>query len=150
MNEWTDIEQILNFAINEEQAAADFYTKMADRATAPAMREVFEDFAREEQKHKAKLEAIKAGGTFKRAAKQPIDLKIADYLVDVTPTPDMDYRSALVVAMKKEKAAFKLYTDLANSTPDETLKATFLMLAREEARHKLGFEIEYDDMLTDN
>jgi hypothetical protein len=25
-----------------------------------------------------------------------------------------------------------------------------IQLAREEARHKLGFEIEYDDMLTDN
>ena len=150
MSEWTEIEQILIFAINEEQAAVDFYTTLASQAKAPAMREVFKDFAREEQKHKTKLEAIKAGKTLKRATKEPIDLKIADYLVDVRPTPDMDYRGALVVAMKKEKAAFKLYTDLAKSTPDETLKATFLMLAQEEARHKLGFEIEYDDMMTDN
>ena len=114
------------------------------------MREVFEDFAREELKHRKKLESIKAGKTFQRATKEPIDLKIADYLVDVTPTPDMHYRGALVVAMKKEKAAFKLYTDLAKNVADETLKTTFLMPAREETRHKLGFEIEYDDMLTDN
>jgi len=47
--------------------------------------------------------------------------------------------------MKAEKAAFKLYTDLASATDDPTLKAMLLGLAQEEAKHKLQFEIEYDE-----
>jgi rubrerythrin len=53
--------------------------------------------------------------------------------------------------MKKEKAAFKLYTDLATSVSDENLRSVFKMLAQEEAKHKLRFEIEYDEnILSEN
>jgi rubrerythrin len=79
------------------------------------------------------------------------DLKIGDYLVDVEPTAETSYQEALIIAMKKEKAAFKMYTDLAEAAPDEELRALFLGLAREEANHKLRFEVEYDDnILKDN
>ena len=107
-------------------------------------------FAQEEMGHKAKLEGIKAGGTLHPAEQQVADLKMAEYVVDVAPSPDMNYQGALILAMKKEKAAFRLYTDLAASAADDKVKATFLALAQEEARHKLHFEIEYDDMLAEN
>jgi rubrerythrin len=149
MEDRTLIGQVLDFAIGEEIAAAEFYTAMATQAKSRAMRETFEGFAREEKGHKAKLEAIKLSGKSEYNAKQPVDLKIADYLVDVAPSPDLDYRGALIVAMKKEKAAFKLYSDLAAIAPNDTLKNTFLMLAHEEANHKLRFEIEYDDLLAE-
>ena len=54
----------------------------------------------------------------------------------------MNFQDALVVAMKKEKKAFKLYTDLANATEDQGLKNTFLALAQEEAKHKLRIETD--------
>ena len=76
-----------------------------------------------------------------------LDLKIGDYLVDVEPTADMDYQQVLIVAMKKEKAAFRLYSDMAAATNDESLKELLLFLAQEEAKHKLHFEIEYDDVV---
>jgi rubrerythrin len=75
------------------------------------------------------------------------DLRIADYTVEVEPTPDMDYQDALVLAMKKEKAAFRLYLDLADQAGNEELKLLFLSMAQEEAKHKLRFEIEYDDFV---
>jgi rubrerythrin len=108
------------------------------------------DFAQEEMKHKAKLEAIKAGGKLKPAERQVMDMKLADYIVDAAPSPDMNYQGVLILAMKKEKAAFRLYSDLASSTDDENAKTMFLALAQEEAKHKLRFEIEYDDMLAEN
>jgi rubrerythrin len=144
------IDEALAFAIGEEQAAAEFYTQLAAQAQAPAMREVFEGFAQEERMHKSKLEAIKAGGTFKVADKPVADLKIADYTVEVEPSPKLDYRGALLVAMKKEKAAFKLYSDMAARAPDADTRSVFLTLAQEEAKHKLRFEIEYDDLLAEN
>ena len=63
----------------------------------------------------------------------------------------MDYQQALILAMKKEKKAFKLYLDLAASCGDDNLEQIFLALAQEEAKHKLRFEIEYDDfVMTEN
>ena len=56
----------------------------------------------------------------------------------------MPYDEALAVAMNREKAAFRLYTDLSEAVDDPALQALFRSLAREEARHKLRFELEYD------
>ena len=109
------------------------------------MRDVFLGFAREEVGHKAKLLAVKSGKVLLKAKEKVTDLKIGDYLVAVDPGPVADYQSALVIAMKKEKAAFRLYTDLAATTDDAGLRETFQALAQEEAKHKLRFEIEYDD-----
>jgi len=150
MQQWHSIDEVLDFAIGEEKAAAEFYMRLADQAKVPGMRQVLEGFAQEETGHRAKLEAIKAGGTLRPAERQVADLKTAEYVVDVAPSPDMNYQGALILAMKKEKAAFRLYTDLAASAADDKVKAMFLALAQEEARHKLHFEIEYDDMLAEN
>jgi rubrerythrin len=63
----------------------------------------------------------------------------------VEAAPDMDYQQALILAMKKEKASFKLYNDLAAQTDDANVKSTMLIMAQEEAKHKMRLEIEYDD-----
>ncbi|UCE61993.1 MAG: hypothetical protein JSU63_09735, partial [Phycisphaerales bacterium] len=73
-----------------------------------------------------------------------LDLKVGDYLEDATPSADISYRDALILAMKAEKAAFRLYSDLASTTDDANLRAVLLGLAQEEAKHKLRFELEYD------
>ncbi len=93
------------------------------------------------------LQGIKKGKIPAPMAKKVIDLKIGDYLTDVDLEPNLDYQKALIVAMKKEKASFKLYTDLAAVADDENLRSTFLILAQEEAKHKLRFEVEYDDYI---
>ena len=78
-------------------------------------------------------------------------MKIADYTVDVEPTPDMDYQAAITLAMKKEKKAFQLYIALAHLVDDATAQQMFTSLAQQEAKHKLRFELEYDDIvLKDN
>jgi len=115
------------------------------------MRKMFEDFAREEQEHKAKLLRVKQSGKFEPATGQILDLKIGDYLVDTEPVPDMDYQQALILAIKREAAAIKLYSDLASVAPDEDLRRLLLTLSEEETKHKHRFEVEYDDhILTEN
>ncbi len=138
-------EEILNFAINGEQEAHDFYMDLAERVERPAMKKLLTQFAREEAGHKKKLEGIKKGSRSFPYADDVVDLKIADYLVDIEATGDLTYQEALILAMKREKAAFKLYTDLAGLTADKDLKIVFQSLAQEEAKHKLRFELEYDD-----
>ena len=152
MDALDNVEKILVYAIEREIESAQFYTNLAARTENPTMQQVFRDFAREEGGHKAKLIAIKEGKLMPSFAPGKVkDLKIADYVVDVVPSPDMSYQQALILAMKKEKASFMLYSDLAESTDNEQLRGTFLILAQEEARHKLRFEIEYDEnVLTEN
>ena len=143
MTGFNTVDDILDFAIKEEEGAVEFYTGLAAKAS-PEMRGAFEEFAEEERGHRAKLLDVKAGKHVLAAKDTVLDLKIADYLVEVTPSPRMSYRDALILAMKKEKAAFRMYTDLATRTKG-ALRATFLGLAQEEAKHKLRFEVEYDN-----
>ncbi len=151
MKEWNSIDDILDFAIGEEQAAAAFYTALAEKMDQTSTRQVLESFAAEERKHEAKLIQVKEGGAFAPSHHTVPDLKIGDYLIDLEPSPEMDYQDALIVAMKKEKAAFRLYSDLASSVQDKTIKTLFMALAQEEAKHKLHFELEYDDyVLSEN
>jgi len=147
MDRFESADAVLDFAIKEEEAAAAFYNKLALKMEKPWMKEAFSDFAKEELGHKAKLLEVKAGKKLMSAGAKVQDLKVGDYLVEVEPQDDMEYQDALILAMKKEKAAFKLYVDLAASTENERLRQSFLALAQEEAKHKLRFEIEYDDMM---
>jgi rubrerythrin len=151
MDNLTTVDGILDFAIRGEEESVQFYTDLAQKVKRPGMSQIFRDFADEERKHKAKLLAVKAGKQLQPAARKVADLKIGDYLVDVVPGPELDYQGALIVAMKKEKAAFKLYTELAGLIEDASLRDVLLALAQEEAKHKLRFEVEYDQVvLKDN
>jgi rubrerythrin len=145
MKEFNSINDILDFAMNEEQQAVEFYTRLAAQATTSDMRRIFEEFANEEIGHKARLAKIREEGTYDTPAEKISDLKIADFIVSAEVKPDMSYQDALVVAMKKEKAAFKLYTVLAERAPNSEMKNLFLSLAQEESKHKLRFELEYDE-----
>jgi len=145
MSTFGSADEALDFAIEREQEAADFYTDLAGKVKNPDMRKVFDGFSKEEMGHKAKLQGVKKGKRLTQGDRNVTDLKIADYLVDVEPEPGMDYREALILAMKKEKAAFRLYSDLASSAGDAEVRDLFHALAQEEAKHKLRFELEYDD-----
>jgi rubrerythrin len=140
------IDKVLDYAIQKEQDAADLYTMLAGKVEQKHMKQIFEEFALEEVGHKAKLERIKAGEMeFSPPSQQITDLKIGDTLKETPIDGDIDYQQALILAMKAEKAAFKLYTDLAAMADDANIKQVFQGLAQEEAKHKLRFEIEYDE-----
>lgn len=141
------IDKVLEFAIaNEEQAAA-FYAKLAEKARNPQMKQVFQEFVAEELSHKAKLLEIKKGSPLPPLADAIETLGLADNLRedDIDLANDMDYQEALVLAMRSEKAAYRLYSTLADAVRDHGVKELFMRLAQEEARHKLRFELEYDD-----
>ncbi|MBI9074245.1 MAG: ferritin family protein [Desulfatibacillum sp.] len=150
MTNFNSVNDILDFAIKNEQEAQKFYAELAAVATRSGSKELFESFVMEEKRHEEKLKAVKEGKAIASAEGKVTDLKISDYVVDAPATPDMDFQKSLILAMKKEKAAFMLYTNLSKRVEGE-LKDIFLALAQEEAKHKLYFETEYDEhVLTDN
>jgi rubrerythrin len=146
MQNFNSVDEILDFAIKDEQRAANLYADIAKRSRSDEMRRTFLQFSQEELGHKKKLERIKSQGEIVVPDAKVQDLKIGDYLVEVnTSRDDLSYQEALIVAMKEEKAAFRLYSDLAARTEDTAVREVLLVLAQEEAKHKLRFEIEYDD-----
>jgi rubrerythrin len=142
---YNTVDEALDFAISEEEGAAAFYTELAEKTPSSAIKELLLSFAEEERGHKRKLLDVKAGEKMLPQSGETQDLKIADYTVAVEPSSEVSYQEALIIAMKKEKAAYAMYVDLAGKAPDQNLKNLFLGLAREEANHKLRFEIEYDN-----
>jgi len=152
MQKFNSLNEILDFAIKDEIRAANLYADLAKKSRNKEIQKVFEQFSQEETGHRKKLERMKTGDEIIVSNEKVQDLQIGDYLVEVnTSRDDLSYQEALIIAMKEEKAAFKLYSDLAARTDDASAKEIFLMLAQEEARHKLRFEIEYDDyILTEN
>lgn len=145
MKKFDSVDDVLDFAINNEIRANKFYLELAEKMDRPAMKEAFLEFAAEEKKHEQMLLRIKEGHRLDAAAEKVKDLQIGDYLVDAETSPTMTYQEALILAIKREKAAMMLYTDLAASTDDGQLQRLFQGLAQEEAKHKLRFETEYDE-----
>jgi rubrerythrin len=147
MKEFKHADEILIFAIEQEQRAVDFYTDLAKEAHNEEMKKVFIEFAGEEIRHKQRLTRIREEGVFTMSKQHVTDLKIGDYIVEVKASGKMSYEDALVLAMKREKSAFKLYLTLSERAPNDQLKEIFQSLAMEEARHKLRFELEYDEFV---
>jgi len=100
-----------------------------------------------QERLKARLKKIKEEGIFNVETEVVADLHIADYALPAEVSPDMSYSDALVLAMKREKNAYKLYTKLSEKAPNEDLRNIFKKLAQDEAKHKLRFELEYDEFV---
>ena len=66
-------------------------------------------------------------------------MKISDYLVEVEADRDISYQDALIVAMKRERAAFQLYSDLLakGMVQDEKKRQGYLETMRLEGHHAL-------------
>ncbi len=139
------LQEILDFALDKEDASYRLYHEAAEKAGSISGRKMFQEMAEEEAGHQrliARLDReIVARYTFPRVP----DLKIGDYLHEVTYRPDMTFQEILIFAMKEEERAFRLYRQAETMTSDPELKRMLLMLANEEKRHKFALEALYDD-----
>lgn len=147
MEKFNNIDDVLDFAMDAEQKAVEFYHQLAEKIKNEEMKSIFLEFAQEEVGHKAKLKKIKEEKMFVASSESISDLKISDYVDSVIIKPDMSYQEALTVAMNREKASFNLYTRLSKKTDVPELQNIFKMLAQEESKHKLRFEMEYDEFV---
>jgi rubrerythrin len=138
------INDVLDFAIARETEARRFYAELAQMATRPEVREIIGRLARDEVQHGIHLQAIKAGEVAFAREEEVGSLDIEEALAEVSPQAEMSYADLLVIAMKKEQAAVRLYTNLASLAKSEAVRDVLEKIAQEEAEHKLRLEIEYD------
>jgi rubrerythrin len=147
------INDIIDFAIQKEQEAVDFYLSASKEESMSGSKEMLIEFSEEEKKHRKILEALKdkgyAEGVEDYEFKWIKDIKRSDYMDDMVYKPGMGYRDILVLAIKREEAALKLYNKLLAKAESENAKKVFKILCQEEAKHKLGLETMYDDHMAE-
>ena len=150
MGDMTTIGEILEFAIEREGEAVEFYMAMADKVKNPAIQEFFEDLVTEELEHKSRLEleVMKEGIVARTVGVLP-ETSLEGTTVDLDQVrSQMDYREALDVAIRKERRSFRLYAKLAGLVTEEELGETLLSLAEEEAKHLVLLEEQYKNAKT--
>ena len=136
---------MIQFAIQRESESIDFYNEAKKVVKHSGTRELFSDFAKQEEGHKKKLEEVRSGKIVLGRIEKVPNLQISDYLVDATLKPEISYAEILRIAMKREERSVKLYTDLNQKNENENLKNLFTFLVQEESKHKYALEKIYDD-----
>lgn len=147
--EFGSIQDVVQFAIEKEKEAAEFYRTAADNEELQVNKNVLIDFAEEEEKHEKMLKdfSFDKDAVSQYQFKKIEDIKRADYLMDMDYQPGMNYYDVMRIAMKREEKAYKLYKKLADSSDEKDLESIFAVLAHEELKHKSGLERIYDDHL---
>jgi rubrerythrin len=147
---WT-LEKTLDLALNMEEQSIRLYTSAQVKAFSPGSKQILKKLVKEERKHKNKiLEAQKNPEKVEKIGLSDTnidDLKIVDFLEDVTLSPDAGYQQILIYAGKREKTAHDFYIWLAKQYPNNNIGTVFTGLAQEELKHKYMLEREYDDLI---
>jgi len=145
------LEAIVDFAIEKEIEAAEFYTGLSKEETFSGAGKMFAEFAAEERKHQKMLQDFKTKGVTEAIADYKLkwitDIKRSDYVVDLEYEKGMAYNEILMLAMKREEKALKLYNEFLEQADTAEGKKVFKILCQEEAKHKLALETMYDDYM---
>jgi len=149
--EFENLAAVLDFAIEKEKEAAEFYAHISREEAFSGAAKMFEEFAQEERKHQRLLEDFKARGLSVSIKdyqfKWITDIKRSNYVVDIEYRRGMGYNDILMLAMKREEKALQLYNDFLDKADSEESRTLFKMLCQEEAKHKLALETMYDDYM---
>ena len=148
-----NLDQIVDFAIEKEREAAEFYTSVSEQESFSGTKQMFAEFAAEEKKHEDLLLKFKETGVTEALNDYQLnwitDIKRSDYVVEMEYTPGMAYNEILMLAMKREEKALALYNDFLDKADTEDGKKLFKILCQEEAKHKLALETMYDDYMAE-
>jgi rubrerythrin len=149
--DFTSLDDILDFAISKEVEAEQFYLSLCEEEALSGNRALFQDFAKEERKHADLLASLKAGGVAEGIDDYEFkwikDIKRSDLVVDIPYEKGMNYRDILMLAIKREEKALRLYNDLLDRAETDSQNKVFKILCQEEAKHKLALESMYDDYM---
>jgi rubrerythrin len=142
-----EFNQILDFAVEREKRAVDFYKQLQNEAKFTAHKEMLAELEAMEMGHIVVIESIRQKGVDPQDIQKSPNLKISEYLTRELDAEELSYQNILIKAMKREENSFKLYTEMSLKFPDQEISTLFRRLAADEAKHKLHFEKLYDDFI---
>ena len=146
MRNFETFDDVIFFAIESEIQSVEFYNRLSEAATTEGIRSLFARLMEEEKGHIVRLQYLLDHHLELGFPTLSNFFSDEDYLIHIIPSPDVTLEEGLVIAIQKEKAAIRLYKDLANETKKNDFTKFFLLLASEEEKHCLKFENEYNAM----
>jgi rubrerythrin len=141
-----DVKKIISTAIDREVEAYTFYRTIADKVRDKALRDLFDELAGEEKKHREFLQNFLTRDAARLKFAPGHDYKVADVLPPVKLTADLKPVEGLVIAIRKELEAMQMYTQLASGAADLEAQLLFTQLANMERGHKARLEDLYTEM----
>lgn len=138
---------ILRFAIEREEEAAQSYAEIAREAADPVVRTLLLELQSEEKNHKRLLENIADGKAAALTVREVPDLKLSDPLVEEPIGPESGFQDLLIHAARKEAQAVELYTGLRDAAADPEFRRLLSFLIQQEKTHKLRLEQEYEKQI---
>ena len=136
----TEYERILSDAIAGEIEAQNFYREAAEKMSDPMLKELFGSFVEEENRHQRILEGFRSKIPEHLPFDEARDYKVAETVEETPLDTAMKPADAFALAMKKEEAAMKRYTQLAEGCTDPKQAELFQELAAMERDHKRKME----------
>ena len=139
-------DDILHRAIEAEMEAAQFYLDVAEKTENTFLKDLFLTFSKEEQKHRRILEGFLNDPSVAVTFEKVPDFHVAETVEAPALSMDLSPADAIALAMKKEEAAMKQYTALADVCNNADRKKLFLELAAMERGHKAKMESAFVDI----
>ncbi|MBN2422576.1 ferritin family protein [Candidatus Woesearchaeota archaeon] len=141
MNE--ELRQIINKAIKQEEYFYDLYTSGAEKTEVVSAKTLLLKLAREENKHKEKLEELDSENLHLIPGKfESVNL---DQELMLTPIDEFkSIKDVFDFAIKSEINANEMYRNIAENVSEDKAKKLFVFLAGEEKKHEelLNRELE--------
>jgi rubrerythrin len=147
MRNFETVEDIIFFAIESEIQSVEFYNRLSEAAVEDEIRSLFFGLMEEEKGHIVRLQYLLDHQLENGFPALKSFFSDEDYLPHVIPAPDITVEEGLIIAIQKEKAAIRLYKDLAKEIRKNDLTKFFLLLATEEEKHCMKFENEYNALM---
>jgi len=144
MRNFETFDDVIFFAIESEIQSVEFYKRLSEAALESETKSFFTRLKEEEEDHIVRLQYLIDHQEELSFIPLNHHFSDEDYLSYIIPSPDVNIIECLVIAIQKEKAAMRLYSDLAAETKNHNFNKIFLSLAAEEEMHCLKFENEYN------
>ncbi len=138
--------EIIAAAIQNEIEAFMFYREAAEKMKNAHLKEMFLQFSREEKGHREILEGFKSDESAAIHFPRVEDFQVSETVEEQPLSFDMRPAEAVALAMKKEEAAMRHYSELARVCRDPEQQKVFLELAAMESGHKAKMEAAFVDI----
>ena len=135
-----EFKSIIDFAIENEVEAYEFYRDAAEKIKDKQLKDIFEDLAKEEMEHRKFLQDFLVSGAQEIKLDSGTDYKVSETIDKPVLSVDMDFSDAIALAIKKEEEAMDMYSNLAEACLDDEEKDLFIGLEEMERMHKVRLE----------
>jgi rubrerythrin len=153
-----DSMNMLHMALKKEENAYNFYNRAQGMARLSNVRDLFQELAGEELKHKEvilgymeKYQMKEGDWNPPQDAEDTDEVGYSQFLTKTKLTEETTYQDALIIALKREENSYVMFRNFYSIVKDEDLRGLFKRLMDDEIDHLKKIEAKYDkDIMSDN